>query len=169
MPFGPTNFLSVFQGIEGGFAIFSGIVLGLSFGEVSRQTLVASAVISIVVSALNSATVRFSSEHYLDELDGHEARNKRFQRYFVPAALEFVAYTAVSLLALVPLLIVNDLQLALLWMCLATSVLLFVAGWYRGHLLAKRHAIADGFEVLCGGAIIMLAGALSGWALTSIF
>jgi VIT1/CCC1 family predicted Fe2+/Mn2+ transporter len=168
IPFGTTNFLSVFTGVEGGFAIFAGIVLGLSFGDVPRNVLIASAVISIVVNALNSATIRYSSEHYLDELDGRETTHVR-QRYLWPALVEFFSYVIVSVISIIPLIIVNDLQLALLWMCSVTIFVLFLAGWYRGHLLVKRHSVADGFEVLFGGVIIMLAGATAGWVLNTIF
>ncbi len=167
VPFGVENFLSIFEGVEGGFAMFAGIVLGLSFGHVSRDVLIVTAIISMVVNAINASVVRFSSEHYLDELDGRENRSV-FKDYFVPAVVEFTTYGAVSIVSLLPLLLVNDLSLAVSWMCMVTCVLLFIAGWYRGRTLLRR-GVRDGIEVMCGGLLIMFAGAGAGWALASLF
>jgi VIT1/CCC1 family predicted Fe2+/Mn2+ transporter len=166
-PFGVKNFLSVFEGIEGGFAIFAGIILGLSFGHVTRDVLIVTAVISIVVNAINSSVVRFSSEHYLDELDGHE--KKRWQKeYLSPAIVEFIVYMFVSVISILPLMLIPDLNSAIIFMCSITEIILFGAGFYRGRLLMKR-GLVDGFEVAVGGLAIMLAGAGAGWALAVLF
>ena len=69
-PLGPL--LSFIDGLEGGFAIFAGIVAGLSFTNIDRRTLIVTALIGITVNAVNAATIRYSTEHYYDELDGHE-------------------------------------------------------------------------------------------------
>ncbi|TAH33009.1 hypothetical protein EYC58_02535 [Candidatus Saccharibacteria bacterium] len=167
VPLGNDNFLSVLEGVEGGFAIFAGIIVGLMFEGVSRELLVLTALIGIIVNAFNSSAVRFSSEHYMDELDGHEKR-RRFQTYFVPAIIEFSSYLVVSFIALAPLLFVADLSIAVVLTIEMTLVILFVAGWYRGHLLNRRHAVRDGFEVMLLGLLIICVGAFSGWLLTQL-
>lgn len=167
IPFGSDNFLSILEGVEGGFAIFAGIIAGLMFQNVSRELLIITALISIIVSAFNSSAVRFSSEHYIDELDGHEKR-RRFRAYFVPALVEFISYLVVSFIALAPLLFIDNLAVAVALTIEMTLIILFIAGWYRGRLLNRRHAVRDGFEVMLLGLLIICVGALSGWVLTHL-
>ena len=167
IPFGSDNFLSILEGVEGGFAIFVGLIIGLMFEGVSRDLLILTAAISIIVSAFNSSAVRYSSEHYMDELDGHEKRH-RFRSYFIPSLIEFVSYVLVSIIALLPLLLVHPIELAVALCALITLVILFVAGWYRGHLLMRSHAVRDGLEVMLLGLLIVGFGAVSGWLLTQL-
>lgn len=167
IPFGANNFLSVLEGIEGGFAIFVGIIAGLSFGDISRDLLILTAVISIVVNAINASAVRYTSEHYLDELDGHEKRSW-LKAYFLPASIVFMTYLVVSLIAVVPLVLIEN-QLVAIWLSvLLTAGILFGAGLYRGWLIIGRHALRDGIEVMNSGLLIIVAGTLSGWLLSLI-
>ncbi len=166
IPLGADNFLSVLEGIEGGFAIFAGIVVGLYFQDVSRELLITTAIISLVVSAFNSSAVRYSTEHYMDELDGREKRDK-VKAYFVPSFIEFTTYALVSLIAALPLLLLKDSLVAIVMTCFITILLLYLAGWYRGRLFG-RHAVRDGFELAGLGAAIIAIGMISGWILANI-
>lgn len=167
VPLGTNNFLSILEGIEGGFAIFVGLIVGLMFEGVSRDVLILTASIGIIVSAFNSSAVRYSSEHYLDEIDGHEKRH-RFHSYFMPALVEFVSYACVAVIALIPLLFIQPLELAVAACAVITLIILFAAGWYRGHLLNRRHAMRDGVEVACLGLLIIAIGGLAGWLITKL-
>src|SRR5690349_14119942 len=75
LPLGTQRFLAAFEGIEGGFAVGASIVLALAMGGLERHLLLTTAIVSIVVSGFNSASVKYSSEHYLDELDGREKQS----------------------------------------------------------------------------------------------
>lgn len=163
IPFGAQNFLSVLEGIEGGFAIFVGIIAGLSFQNIDQQLLVAAGVIGLIVNAFNASAVRYTSEHYLDELDGHE-KHRKVRAYLVPALVEFMTYTLVSLIAVIPLLVINDTFTAIGLTCLLTITILYGAGWYRGTLLG-RHARRDGLELASVGIAIILIGTVAGWLL----
>lgn len=166
VPFGADNFLSILDGVEGGFAIFIGIVAGLYFQKIEHDLLIITGIIGLIVTAFNSSAVRFSTQHYLDELDGHEKRHK-FRAYVVPALLEFLTYGLVSFLAVIPLLVLDDTRGAILLTIGLTLAILFAAGVYRGRLLG-RHMIRDGFELaLLGGAIIII-GAAAGWLIASM-
>jgi len=167
IPLGADNFLSVLEGVEGGFAIFAGIIVGLMFEEVGRELLLLTATIGITVNAFNASAVRFASEHYMDELDGHEKRHW-LHAYFIPSLIEFLSYLVVSIIALLPLLIVPDLRIAVILCVSLTLLILFSAGWYRGHLLNRRHAVRDGFEVAGLGLLIVLAGATAGWLISTL-
>lgn len=166
IPLGANNFLSVLEGIEGGFAIFVGIIAGLYFQQISHDLLIITGVIGLIVNAFNASAVRFASEHYLDEIDGHEKRRK-FRAYFVPAAIEFVTYALVSLVAVIPLLVIQDSLVAIGLTCLMTVGILFAAGWYRGTLFG-RHAVRDGIELAGLGIAIILIGASAGWVLSRV-
>lgn len=159
--------LGFVDGLEGGFAIFAGIVVGLSATTTNRTILIATALVGIVVNAVNAATIRYSTEHYIDELDGHEKRSK-FRYYFVPALVEFGLYVAVSLVAIIPLLVISSLTTALVLMICLCLGILFIAGAIRGQLL-RRHPFTDGVELMIGGMVMICAGAVGGWLLLYLF
>lgn len=167
IPFGADNFLSVLEGVEGGFAIFAGIIIGLSLENVDRRLLIITAGISIIVNAVNATAVRYGSEHYIDELDGRENRNW-FTGYFVPAIIEFFVYGIASIISILPLLFIDSDFYAISAMTVITLIFLFAAGWYRGNLLLGIHRVRDGFEVAGLGLVIIGAGAASGWFLSHL-
>lgn len=167
IPLGADNFLSVLEGIEGGFAIFAGIILGLSLEGVDRRLLIITAGISIVVNAVNATSVRYASEHYLDELDGRENR-RWWSGYFTPAFIEFLVYCIASVISILPLILIGSDFLAVVTMTFVTLLILFAAGWYRGNLLIRQRRIRDGFEMVGLGVIIIAAGAGAGWTLSHL-
>jgi hypothetical protein len=167
IPFGADAFLSVLEGIEGGFAIFAGIVIGLSLEGVDRRLLIITAGISIIVNAFNASAVRYASEHFVDELDGRE-NTTWFRGYFMPAFIEFAVYAVASIVSIVPLLTIESTPIAIGAMTVITLAVLFASGWYRGNILMKRHRVRDGFEVAGLGLFIIFIGAASGWILSHL-
>lgn len=161
LPFGAQNLLAILEGVEGGFAIGAGLLAGLIFATQDRRLLLLTAGISLLVSGFNSSAVKYASEHYTDELDGRE-KAKPFKHYFVPAAYEFVTYAIVSFITIIPLLLIPDVRHATLACIGLTLVILFAAGWWRGHVMARRHRLRDGAEVLILGLLIILIGFLAG-------
>ena len=166
IPFGADNFLSILDGVEGGFAIFVGIVAGLYFQRIDHDLLIITGIIGLIVNAFNSSAVRYASQHYMDELDGHEKRHK-FRAYFVPALVEFLTYAVVSFIAVIPLLLLEDSVKAIGLTVILTLIILFAAGAYRGKILG-RHAIRDGFELAGLGIAIILVGATAGWIIAAL-
>ncbi|HRJ06411.1 MAG TPA: VIT1/CCC1 transporter family protein [Candidatus Saccharibacteria bacterium] len=166
VPLGAQRFLAAFEGFEGGFAIGASIVVGLSLAGYGRETLLATAFISLIVSGFNSASVKYSSEHYLDELDGREKKHG-FRNYFAPAVIEFVSYTAISLVSIIPLLLIGNITTAV-WACVGvTLVLLFLAGFWRGYML-RTSSIRDGIETALLGGGIIVVGLVSGLIVNSL-
>lgn len=166
IPTGPDNFLSLLEGLQGGFAIFTGIIAGLSFQVQNRELLIVTGLISVIVSAFNSSAIRYTTQHYVDELDGHEKRHK-FRNYAWPAIFEFIVYLLVSVVVLLPLLFINSVPVAITISALITVSVLFIAGYYRGWLL-RTHPYKDGFELALLGATIILIGAFSGYIVTLV-
>lgn len=164
LPLGAQKFLSILEGIEGGFAISTGLVAGLSFASLAnRRLLLITAGISILVNGFNAAAVKYAAEHYEDELDGHEKRHA-FRSYFVPAALEFAVYMAVCVLTLIPLFIFPYHWEAVIWCSALTLTVLYLAGLWKGYLLHK-HPVRDGIELATLGLLIIVAGGLAGFLL----
>lgn len=161
VPLGAQRFLAAFEGFEGGFAIASSIVVALSFTGLSREALLTTALISLIVNGFNTASVKYSSEHYLDELDGREKRSA-FRNYFVPAFIEFICYFAIAFLSIVPLIIFDQTILAVSASVGLTLLLLFFAGFWRGFIL-RTHSWHDATETTLLGAGIILVGLISGW------
>lgn len=163
LPLGAQRLLALFEGLEGGFAIGASIIAGLSFANLDRRVLIISAAISILVNGFNNSTVKYSSEHYEDELDGREKRNT-FRFYFMPAAIEFLSYIIIGIAVLLPLLFVDNLYVAIVLCSIFTLIMLFAAGYWRGYLM-RLHPIKDGMEMMLLGAGIILVGALTGYVL----
>jgi hypothetical protein len=166
LPFGTRAFLAAFEGIEGGFAVGASIVVALSIAGIERHLLLITALVSIVVSGFNSASVKYSSEHYLDELDGREKKSA-FRHYFMPSLIEFVCYAILSLLAVTPLFLVDDLAAAISLSVVLTLLMLFAAGVWRGYLL-RMNWLRDGTETLLLGLGIILVGLVSGVVVNSL-
>ncbi|HCH34947.1 MAG: hypothetical protein UY35_C0002G0056 [Candidatus Saccharibacteria bacterium GW2011_GWC2_48_9] len=163
IPFGAQRFLAAFEGFEGGFAIGASIIVGLSFAGLEQHLLISAALVSIIVNGFNTASVKYSSEHYLDEIDGREKRSP-FRHYFMPALIEFIAYFAISFVSILPLLIIDDIQIAILWSCVTTLVILFSAGWWRAFMLHMPRW-RDAIETTILGGGIILVGFVSGYIL----
>ena len=140
--------------------------MGLSFEIANRDLLLITAVIGIVVNAFNSSAVRYASEHYEDELDGHETK-RPLHVYFLPAFVEFVAYAFVSVIVILPLIFVHPLQLAIVSCVALTLIVLFMAGFYRGNLFGM-HPMRDGLELALLGLLIVVVGGTAGWLLSHL-
>lgn len=163
LPFGAQRFLALLEGLEGGFAIGASVIVGLSFANLDRRVLLISAAISIMVNGFNNASIKYSSEHYSDELDGREKLHP-LRYYFIPALIEFGAYFAISLLALLPLIFITDLYVATALYSVLTLIMLFAAGYWRGFLM-HLHPAKDGVEMMLLGASIIIIGGLTGYGL----
>lgn len=163
VPLGAQRFLAAFEGFEGGFAIGASIVVGLSFAGLDRRLLLSTALISIIVSGFNSASVKYSSEHYLDEIDGREKRSP-FRHYFMPAFIEFIAYFTISFVSIIPLIFIDNTAVAIGWSCATTLFILFAAGWWRAFMLHMPRW-RDALETTILGGGIILVGLVSGYIL----
>lgn len=163
VPLGAQRFLAAFEGFEGGFAIGASIVVGLSFAGLDRRLLLSTALISIIVSGFNSASVKYSSEHYLDEIDGREKRSP-FRHYFMPALIEFIAYFTISFVSIIPLIFIDNTAIAIGWSCATTLFILFAAGWWRAFMLHMPRW-RDALETTILGGGIILVGLVSGYIL----
>lgn len=166
LPLGTQRFLAAFEGIEGGFAIGTSIVVALALAGIDKHLLLTTAIVSIIVNGFNTSSVKYSSEHYLDELDGREKKSA-FKHYFVPSFIEFVCYFMISFLAVLPLLIINDIKIAVVTSVTITLLLLFAAGFFRGFML-HMNGIRDGIETLLLGGGIILVGLISGLVVNSL-
>lgn len=161
LPFGAQRLLAVLEGLEGGFAIGASVIVGLSFADLDRRVLLMSAAISILVNGFNNASVKYSSEHYSDELDGREKRHP-LRYYFVPAAIEFGEYVLIGALTLLPVLLIPHIYTAITLCSLITLSMLFAAGYWRGYLM-RMHPTKDGIEMMFLGACIILVGGATGY------
>lgn len=165
LPFGAQRFLAIFEGTQGGFAVGTSIIVALYAAGLEVRVLLLTAILTIIVSGFNAASMKYASEHYLDELDGREKRS-RFRQYFLPAFLEFLLYSGISLLVVLPLLFIS-LPLAVLLCSVVTIAVLFAVGYLKGHLLRMK-PVRDGIEAAVLGIGIILLGLMSGWVLGSL-
>lgn len=161
VPLGTQRFLAAFEGFEGGFAIGASVVVALSMAGTDRRLLLITAVISIIVNGFNNASVKYSSEHYLDELDGREKKSA-FRHYFIPSLIEFICYFAISFISIIPLLLIQDTFNAVAISVGVTLAILYAAGYWRGYILRMPRR-RDALETTLLGSGIILVGLLSGY------
>lgn len=166
LPFGSQRLLAVLEGVEGGFAIGASIVTALAIAGLDKRLLLTTAIVSLIVSGFNSASVKYSSEHYLDELDGREKRSA-LRHYFAPALIEFLCYLALSFVSVLPLFIVQDLSTAIVITIIMTLAVLFAAGFWRGFIL-HMSGLRDGIETTVLGLGIIIVGIVSGLLVHSL-
>jgi VIT1/CCC1 family predicted Fe2+/Mn2+ transporter len=166
VPLGVDNFLSVLEGLEGGFAILGGVIVGLSFTTHDRNILLVVAIITMVVNAFNSSAIRYSSQHYMDEIDGREKKHV-WKYYFLPAITEFLVYLVVCGFVVLPLALLPTVALGIAWVMFTTIFILFTAGYYRGRLL-RTHPVRDGMELSLLGTLIIVVGGIAGYTLASL-
>lgn len=163
VPLGAQRFLAAFEGFEGGFAIGASIVVALSFAGTDRHLLLVTAIVSIIVNGFNNASVKYSSEHYLDELDGREKKSA-FRHYFIPSLIEFVCYFAISFISIIPLVFIQEMATAVAASVALTLVILFAAGYWRGYML-QMSRWRDAVETTVLGLGIITVGIISGYTL----
>lgn len=163
IPLGAQRFLAAFEGFEGGFAIGSSILVALSFTDMSRRLLLITVVITIIVNGFNTASVKYSSEHYLDQLDGRE-KSSSFHNYFLPALIEFGSYFAISFVSILPLLLISSITAAIAISVAVTLTTLFLAGYWRAYVL-RMPRWHDAVETTLLGGGIIAVGMISGYFL----
>ena len=106
----------------------------MSFVSLDRNVLFATAIVSAIVNGYNSASFKYSSEHYIDRLDGRETKHP-FRRYFGPAVCQFISDLIISVVSLIPLFLMGNMPNAIVYSYLITLAILFVVGYYRAYLL----------------------------------
>lgn len=163
VPFGTQRFLAALEGLEGGFAIGASVVVALSFTGMTREAILVTAIVTIIVNGFNNASVKYATEHYMDELDGVEKRSA-LKHYFVPSLIEFIAYFLISFISIVPLFFIADLRIAIIVSVIVTLIILWLAGYWRGYVLHMSR-VRDAAETVMLGAGIIVVGLLSGYAI----
>lgn len=163
VPLGAQRFLAVFEGLEGGFAIGASILVALALAGLEPHLLLTTVIVTVIVNGFNNASLKYSSEHYLDELDGREKRSP-FKVYFLPAFIEFISYFAISFVSIVPLLVLDHVATAV-WISVAITVTtLFLAGYFRAYMLHAPR-LRDACETAGLGSGIILVGCISGYVI----
>lgn len=158
------GFLSFLEGIESGFATTTGILLGLWFQAPSRRLLLITAVVSLLINAVNSASIKFLSEHTFDELDGHEKRRVLLNA-LSPALVQFMTHVIMATIVLIPVFIMYPFIYGIFASIGLTIIVLCIAGWYRGHTL-HGHSLRDALETVTLALLIIFAGGSAGWLLS---
>lgn len=141
-------------------------MVALAIAGLDKHLLLMTAIVSIIVNGFNSSSVKYSSEHYMDELDGREKKSA-FRHYFIPSFIEFVCYFMISFVAILPLLFIDSIATAVIISVIVTLVLLFAAGYLRGFML-HMNGVRDGIETLLLGVGILSVGLISGLIVNSL-
>jgi len=158
------GFLSFLEGIESGFATTTGILLGLWFQNPTRKLLLITAVVSLLINAVNSASIKFLSEHTFDELDGRE-KHRVILNSLSPALVQFMTHVIMAAIVLVPVFVMYPFIYGIFMSIGLTIIVLCIAGWYRGHTL-HGHSLRDALESVMLALLIITAGGGAGWLLS---
>jgi len=158
------GFLSFLEGIESGFATTCGILLGLWFQNPTSRLLIITAVVSLLINAVNSASIKFMSEHTFDELDGRE-KHRVILNALSPALVQFTTHVIMASIVLIPVFVIYPSIYGIFASIALTIVVLSAAGWYRGHT-SHGHAARDALESVMLALLIIAAGGGAGLLLS---
>ncbi len=156
-------FLTLLSGSESGIATTTAIIAGLVTGTNDRSLVVASAVISLIVQAFNSAIVHIHTSHTDDEID-HNEDMEAFSRPLSEAFLQFLVHVGSSFLVLTPIVFANGLNDALVMSVAICLLLLFSIGFSVGRVV-NHTPFKNGFAALVLGALVIIVGFVTGLVL----
>lgn len=163
VPFGSEIFVSIFGGAEGGLATTSAIIAGLFVSTQDRELVITTAVISFLVQAFNGAIGRYSAERTNDEIEQTEdIVGKR--PAIIDAVVQLSSHVSGAVLVIAPIVLIVDVQLALVTSIGITLSLLFINGAVKAYFV-KNNPIVEGLELVVLGAMIISVGISAGWLL----
>lgn len=165
LPFDREYFMAFLSGSEGGVATTGAIICGLLISETDTKLVVTGALIAFIVQAFNSAAVQFLSERTNDEIDQEDTK-RGYAKPLMDSSLQFISHTIMSVLVILPVTQILNIQRALLATIGTTLTILFFIGAYRAYVV-KKSILRDAFETSLLGAAIINAGIIAGLILLS--
>lgn len=163
VPFGTEIFSSIFGGAEGGLATTSAIIAGLFVSTQDRELVITTAVISFLVQAINGAVSRYSAERTNDEIEQVEDEIGKLPA-IVDAVVQLLSHVSGAVLVIAPIVLIVNVQLALITSIGITLTLLFINGALKAHFV-KNNPLVEGLELVVLGAMIISVGISAGWLL----
>jgi len=157
-------FLSLFSGLESGLATTAAVVVGLSLTTESQTVVAATALISAIVQAWNSAMSTISSGHTGDVID-HPYAKDHYRLYVEQGGLQFMSHVIASVLPILPLVLMSDETMAVTLSIVITLVMLTSLGYNKARVV-QRPKMRGAFEELVPGVLVISIGYLAGFMLS---
>lgn len=148
---------SVLFGIEDSLVSTTGLIAGVSVGGASKEVVILSGIVAIVIEAVSMGAGEYLSDDALQELD----KIKRHKDS--PSVSGFLMLISYLLAGLVPLAPVVFLSYPASIYCSAASALvgLFLLGYIKGKIL-KTNKMRGALKILVVGGIATLLGVAVG-------
>ena len=165
IPLPKDYFMSLLAGIESGLATTTAIIGGLTITSTSRQLVITTAVISMLVQAWNSAMSKISLENTEDQIDHPYSKTVHYLHYIGEGLAQFTAHVAAGLAPIIPIAVIADRATGLSASIVVTLLLLFLIGFNKGKIL-KRSKSRSAFEMVIPAALVICIGIVAGVALS---
>jgi len=157
-------FLSLFSGLESGLATTAAIVVGLSLTTQSQAVVAATALISAIVQAWNSAMGSITSRQVGDNIE-HPYAQDHYLKYISAATLQFFSHIIASVLPILPIVLLDNEISAVTLSIVITLVMLSILGYNKARIIG-RSKMRGAFEELIPGSLVVSIGFLAGFMLS---
>lgn len=145
-------------GVEDSLVSTVGLLSGVAIGGITRDAILLTGVVLILVEALSMAAGSFLVESSVQEYT-HEQKTTR-DRPVSGGIVMFVSYAVAGFVPLSPYLFI-DISLAIYVSAFASLIALFVLGIIGGSL-SNGHLVRSGLRMFFIGGIAITAGILAG-------
>jgi len=149
-------------GVEDGLVSTVGLLTGIAIGGVSRQTLILTGIVLVVVEAFSMAVGSFLSEASTEELDARTTSGSVTNRSVRGGVVMFVSYFVAGFVPLAPYFVVagsSAVYLSIALSLVALFALGVVNGWFaKGRMLWRglRMMLVGGLAVVVGVAAALV-------------
>ena len=147
-------------GVEDSLVSTVGLLTGIAIGGVSRETIILTGVVLIVVEAFSMAVGSFLSDEVAEE---SAVKSKRENRSLGGAVVMFCSYLIAGTIPLFPYLVLAD-NTAIRSSIVASLVALFILGLISGRLIRGR-LIAHGTRMALVGGLAIAVGVAAAFLL----
>jgi VIT1/CCC1 family predicted Fe2+/Mn2+ transporter len=157
-------FISLFGGLESGLATTTAIVVGLALTTENQRIVAATALISAIVQAWNSAMSAISSGHIDHQIEHPYARDY-YTRFIEHGALRFFSHIIASILPILPIVFMTDETVAVSFSIIITLILLSLLGYNKAKVVGSSK-MRGTMEELVPGVLVISIGFIAGFILS---
>ncbi len=151
---------SAFFGIQDGLVSTTGVVVGISAGVNDKAIILLAAIVAVTVEATSMAAGQYSSEKAVHQMD---KTGKHTDSLIMGALIMFFAYLGAGMIPILPILLMEPPQSAVISVILA-FIGLFTVGYFRGVMIGEK-PLRNAIELFAIGGTATLIGLAAGYLL----
>lgn len=153
---------SAFFGLQDGLVSTTGVVVGISAGVQDKAIVILASLVAVTVEATSMAAGQYSSEKAVHQMD-KTGSGRHSDNLIVGALIMFFAYLGAGMIPVLPVIILEPPQSAIISVILA-FIGLFTIGYVKG-LIIKEKPLRNAIELFVIGGTATAIGLVVGYFL----